>query len=142
VARVLFAPGVFDELDPIVSHLQQHEVDAAEAGVAGIVSALDALADNPLIGQRAGNELREPVIGRGAHAYGALYRYLQVLDTLWCWRSAGSSGAATHGRERHHKALTSSTSSRRSLRRRPLRCSSKHSPLRQLRSSPGRPARA
>jgi len=75
------APGVVDDLDRIVSHLQRHEVDAADARVAGIVSALDALTDNPLIGRPAGDERRELVIGRGAHGYVALYRYLPVLDT-------------------------------------------------------------
>jgi len=81
VARVRLAPGVVDDLDRIVSHLQRHEVDAADARVAGIVSALDALTDNPLIGRPAGDERRELVIGRGAHGYVALYRYLPVLDT-------------------------------------------------------------
>lgn len=81
MAQVRLAPGVIDDLDRIVDHLQRHAVAAAGARVAGIVSALDALADNPLIGRPAGDDRRELVIGRGAHGHVALYRYLPVLDT-------------------------------------------------------------
>jgi plasmid stabilization system protein ParE len=81
VARVRLAPGVIDDLDRIVSHLQSHDVEAVEARVAEIVSAFDVLADNPLIGRPAGDDRRELLIGRDAHGYVALYRYLSVIDT-------------------------------------------------------------
>lgn len=81
MARVQLAPSVLDDLDRIVDHLQQYEVQAAEVRVAGIVSALDVLADNPLIGRPAGDDRRELMIGRDAHGYVALYRYLPVIDT-------------------------------------------------------------
>ena len=80
MADVRLTPGVIDDLDRIVEHLQQHEVDAADARVAAIVSALDVLADNPLIGRPAGDDRRELLIGRGAQGYVALYRYLPVVD--------------------------------------------------------------
>ena len=81
MARARLAPGVLDDLDRIVDHLQQHEVQAAEARVAGIISALDVLAGNPLIGRPAGEDRRELLIGRNAQGYVALYRYLAVIDT-------------------------------------------------------------
>lgn len=81
MARVRLAPGVIDDPDRIVSHLQRNDVQAAEARVAGIVSAFDVLADNPLIGRPAGEDRRELLIGRDAHGYVALYRYLPVIDT-------------------------------------------------------------
>ena len=81
MARVRLAPGVIDDLDRIVSHLQRHEVEAVEARVAEIVSAFDVLADNPLIGRPAGEDRRELLIGRDAHGYVALYRHLPVIDT-------------------------------------------------------------
>jgi toxin ParE1/3/4 len=81
VARVRLAPGVIDDLDRIIDHLHQHEVEAADARAAEIVSALDVLADNPLIGRPAGDDRRELLIGRDAHGYVALYRYLSVIDT-------------------------------------------------------------
>lgn len=81
MALVRLAPGVLDDLDRIVDHLHQHEVEAAEARVAEIVSALEVLADNPLIGRPAGDDRRELLIGRDAQGYVALYRYLSVIDT-------------------------------------------------------------
>ena len=81
MARVRLAPGVLDDLDRIVGHLQQYEVEAASARVAEIVSALDVLAANPLIGRPAGDDRRELLIGREAQGYVALYRYLSVIDT-------------------------------------------------------------
>lgn len=81
VAQVRLAPGVIDNLDRIVAHLQRHEVDAAEARLAGIIRALDAFMANSQIGRPAGDDRSQSVIGRGAHGYVALYRYLPVLDT-------------------------------------------------------------
>ncbi|WP_374012059.1 type II toxin-antitoxin system RelE/ParE family toxin [Pseudoxanthomonas koreensis] len=80
MAGVRLAPGVIEELERIIDHLHQHEVEAAEARLDGIISAFDVLKDNPLIGRPAGNDRRELLIGRGAGAYVALYRYLPPID--------------------------------------------------------------
>ncbi|HRP35090.1 MAG TPA: type II toxin-antitoxin system RelE/ParE family toxin [Gammaproteobacteria bacterium] len=80
MARVRLAPGVIDDLDRIVGHLHQHEVEDAEARVEQIISALDVLEDNPLIGRPVGGDQRELLIGRDARGYVALYRYLPVID--------------------------------------------------------------
>jgi plasmid stabilization system protein ParE len=72
---------VIDDLDRIIDHLQQHDVDNAQARAEQIVSALDVLADNPLIGRPAGEDRRELLIGRDALGYVALYRYLPVIDS-------------------------------------------------------------
>ncbi|MBS7455726.1 type II toxin-antitoxin system RelE/ParE family toxin [Coralloluteibacterium stylophorae] len=82
MARVRLAPGVFDDLDRIVEHLHQHDVETADVRGAQIISALDVLADNPLIGRPAGDDRRELLIGRDGPGYVALYRYLSVLDTV------------------------------------------------------------
>ncbi|MDH5830206.1 type II toxin-antitoxin system RelE/ParE family toxin [Luteimonas sp. M1R5S18] len=81
MARVRLAPGVIEDLDRIVDHMHQHEVEAADDRVNEIISALDVLADNPLIGRPAGDDRRELLIGRDAHGYVALYRFLAVIDT-------------------------------------------------------------
>lgn len=81
MTRVRLAPGVITDLDRIVEHLQRHESDVAEARAGEIISALDVLADNPLIGRPAGDDKRELLIGRGSHGYLALYRYLPLIDT-------------------------------------------------------------
>lgn len=80
MADVRLAPGVIDDLDRIVEHLRQHEAVDAGARMEWIVSALDVLAHNPLIGRPAGDDRRELLIGRGADGYVALYRYLTVID--------------------------------------------------------------
>ena len=79
--RVELVPAVLDDLDRIVAHLHQHEIADADARVAQIIGALDVLEGNPLIGRPAGDDRRELLIGRDAHGYVALYRYLQVIDT-------------------------------------------------------------
>lgn len=81
MTRVRLTPGVIGDLDRIVEHLQHHESDAAEARAGEIISALDVLADNPLIGRPAGDDKRELLIGRGTRGYLALYRYLPLIDT-------------------------------------------------------------
>jgi plasmid stabilization system protein ParE len=81
MARVRLVPAVLDDLDRIVEHLHQHEVEDAAARVEQIVSAVDVLADNPLIGRPAGEGRRELLIGRDTRGYVALYRYLPVIDT-------------------------------------------------------------
>ena len=81
MARVRLAPGVIDDLERIVEHLHQHEVEDAEIRMDQIISALDVLADNPLIGRPAGEDRRELLIGRDTRGYVALYRYLPVIDT-------------------------------------------------------------
>jgi toxin ParE1/3/4 len=95
VVQVRLAPGVIDDLDRILDHLHQHEVEAVEARVDQIISALDVLAHNPRIGRLAGDDRRDLLIGREAHGYVALYRYLPMKPP-WFSRSARNARAATH----------------------------------------------
>ena len=81
MTRVRLTSGVIEDLDRIVDHLHHHESDGASARAGEIISALDVLADNPLIGRPAGDDKRELLIGRGSHGYLALYRYLPLIDT-------------------------------------------------------------
>lgn len=83
MARVELAPEVRDDLARIVDHLLLYEARDAAARVHGIIDAIDVLHSNPLIGRPSGNNKRELVIGRGAHGYVALYRYVAVLDTVF-----------------------------------------------------------
>ena len=81
MTRVRLTPGVIEDLDRIVEHLRHHQSEAAGARAGEIISALDVLTDNPLIGRPAGHDKRELLIGRGSHGYLALYRYLPLIDT-------------------------------------------------------------
>lgn len=82
MAHVRLAPGVLDDLERIVDHLHQHDAEAVHARGLQIVSALDVLADNPLIGRPADDDRRELLIGRDAQGYVALYRSLPVIDAV------------------------------------------------------------
>ncbi|OOG60861.1 plasmid stabilization protein [Rhodanobacter sp. B05] len=81
MTRVRLTPGVIEDLERIVDHLRRHESDAAEVRAGEIISALDVLANNPLIGRPAGDDKRELVIGHGSRGYMALYCHLPLIDT-------------------------------------------------------------
>lgn len=81
MTRVRLAPGVIDDLDRIVEHLELHAAADAEDRAGQIISAFDVLADNPLIGRPVADDKRELLIGRGTRGYVALYRYIPLVDT-------------------------------------------------------------
>jgi plasmid stabilization system protein ParE len=48
-----------------------------------IIQAIDVLQYNPLIGRAVSADTRELVIGRSARGYVALYRYVELVDTVF-----------------------------------------------------------
>jgi len=74
---------VLEDLDRIAAWLRKYEVKDAERRAGEIISALDVLATNPLIGRPVQKERRELVMGRGPHGYVALYRYAAIADTVF-----------------------------------------------------------
>ena len=82
MSRIEFSPAVVDDFDRIVDHLVEHEADDARGRIQDIVSAVDVLERNPLIGRPAEGGKRELVIGRGSRGYIALYRYVVEVDTV------------------------------------------------------------
>jgi toxin ParE1/3/4 len=102
VARIEFAPELADDLDRILDHLARHDSRNGPARIRQIVSAIDALADNPLIGRPVDPFKRELVIGRDQHGYLALYSYADALDTVFVLaiRSQREAGYA----DQHHEA--------------------------------------
>ena len=82
MSRIEFAPAVVDDFDRIVDHLVEHEADDARGRIQDIVSAVDVLERNPLIGRPAEGGKRELVVGRGSRGYVALYRYVAEVDTV------------------------------------------------------------
>ena len=83
VSRIEIAPEVADDLERILDHLLQFEIVDARARLGDIFTAIDVLENNPLIGRIVRADLRELVIGRGAHGYVALYKYVAELDTVF-----------------------------------------------------------
>ena len=83
MARIELAPEIQDDFDRILDHLAEHEVEDAPRRIREIIQAIDVLQSNPLIGRSVGTDMRELVIGRRAHGYVALYRYVEQFDTVF-----------------------------------------------------------
>lgn len=83
MSRIELAPEVGDDLDRIVDHLVQHDIDDAPSRIREIIQAIAVLGQNPLIGRPAPEDKRELVIGRRSHGYVALYRYVAEIDTVF-----------------------------------------------------------
>ncbi len=82
MSRIILLPAVGEDFERIRAHLQQHESPDMGDRIAGIVKAIDVLADNPLIGRELEHGQRELVIGRDARGYVALYRYVEPVDAV------------------------------------------------------------
>jgi len=98
MARIELAPELMDDFDRILDHLFTHELKDAASRVRDIISAIDVLEQNPIIGRPVKTDLRELVIGRRAHGYVALYRYVEEIDTVFVLAVRGQkeSGYARH----------------------------------------------
>ena len=83
MARIELAPEIQNDFDRILDHLAEHEVEDAPGRIREIIQAIDVLQSNPLIGRSVGTDMRELVIGRRAHGYVALYRYVEQFDTVF-----------------------------------------------------------
>lgn len=83
MTRIELAPEVGDDFERILEHLETHESAQRGERIGGIVAAIAVLESNPLIGRPVHDDLRELVIGRGAHGYVALYRFVPELDAVF-----------------------------------------------------------
>ena len=81
MSRIEVAREVREDVDRILEHLEKFEVEDPSAREP-IVQGISVLEHNPLIGRIARNDLRELIIGRGAHGYVALYRYIPEVDIV------------------------------------------------------------
>jgi plasmid stabilization system protein ParE len=77
------APEIGEDIDRILEHLAQYEVEDMPDRIREIIQAIAVLEHNPLIGRPAEQEKRELVIGRHARGYVALYRYVPEMDTVF-----------------------------------------------------------
>lgn len=83
MARVESARVVIDDSDRVMRHRLANEASHAEQRVSEMLSAIDALALNPLIGRPVEGGKRELVIGRDTRGYVALYRYSAEFDIVF-----------------------------------------------------------
>jgi len=83
MSRIELAPELGDDFDRILDHLTAHQANDPAARIEEIIAAIDVLEHNPLIGRPIADDKRELVIGRRAHGYLALYRYVAAIDTVF-----------------------------------------------------------
>jgi plasmid stabilization system protein ParE len=82
MSRIELAAQISDDFERILDHLSQHDVENTAARIGEIIQAVNVLETNPLIGRPAAGDLRDLIIGRHAHGYVALYRYVPEIDTV------------------------------------------------------------
>ena len=83
MARIELAPEIQDDFDRILDHLSEYAVEDAPGRIREIIQAIDVLQHNPLIGRPVSADTTELVIGRRAHGYVALARYIEQADTVF-----------------------------------------------------------
>lgn len=98
MSHIEFAPEVGDDFDRILDHLARYQVENPALRIREIIEALNVLEHNPMIGRPLNNDKRELVIGRRAHGYVALYRYVAEVDAVFVLairsqREAGYAGS-------------------------------------------------
>ncbi len=97
MASVELAPEIEEDFTRILNHLEEHDVEDTPARIREIITAIDVLQRNPLIGRPVSADLRELVIGRRSHGYVALYRYIEPIDTVFVLAIRGQREAGYAG---------------------------------------------
>jgi len=82
VAALVYAAGALNDLQAIHDRLEADDPTLAANSVRSIREALNALVERPTLGRVAEDGLRERTISRGRTGYVALYRFLELDDTL------------------------------------------------------------
>ncbi|ASV34556.1 type II toxin-antitoxin system RelE/ParE family toxin [Candidatus Hamiltonella defensa] len=83
MSRIEFSVGFADDLERIVTHLNNHKVNNIHSRIQSIIDALSALEANPLIGRPVRGLKRELLIGRRSRGYVALYKYFEKFDIVF-----------------------------------------------------------
>jgi toxin ParE1/3/4 len=83
MARIELSPEVANDFDRILQHMATYQVENPDQRIGEIITALDVLEQNPLIGRPVANGKRELVIGRSTRGYLALYRYVPEMDIVF-----------------------------------------------------------
>lgn len=82
MARLIYSPRAFNDLDRLVDFLIDADPAAAGETVELIAEAVSILKSHPLIGRPVEDGLRALVISRGRTGYVALYSYEAEFDTV------------------------------------------------------------
>ncbi|MGD9597058.1 MAG: type II toxin-antitoxin system RelE/ParE family toxin [Steroidobacteraceae bacterium] len=82
MATVVYSARALAHLERAFEFLRAKNPGAAVAAPTAIRTAVEALAQHPLIGRRIGGDLRELVISYGDSGYVAVYRFLVASDEV------------------------------------------------------------
>jgi plasmid stabilization system protein ParE len=82
VAKVVYSARSLDHIERAFHFLRTENPSASLGAVAAIQSAVEHLANHPLVGRRLEGELRELVISYGQTGYVALYRFVISRDEM------------------------------------------------------------
>lgn len=93
MSRIELAPEVADDLDRILDHLAEFDAKARNERIDEIIQAIGVLENNPLIGPPVVGKMNELIIGRDAHGYVALYRYVAAIGTVFVLAIRAQRGA-------------------------------------------------
>lgn len=97
MARIEFAPDVFEDFDHLLDHMARFGVEDPAVRLRAIVQAIQILTHSPLIGRPVRSGRRELVIGRDAQGNVVLYRFVPSIDVVFVLavRSQRESGYKT-----------------------------------------------
>jgi len=103
VARIQLAPEVGDDIECILDHLAQYQLEDAPGRIQEILEAISVLEHSPLIGRPVEDEtrkacLRALVIGLRTRGYVALYRHVPELDFVFVLALRGQREAGYAGK--------------------------------------------
>lgn len=82
MAQVVYSSNALANLERAFEYLAEKDPRSALAAVSAIRTAVDVLAQHPLIGRPFEGELRELVISYGKTGYVALYRFIPSSDQV------------------------------------------------------------
>lgn len=85
MSRIELMPAVGDDFERIVDHFAEFDATNIPFRLHEIIEAIAVLEHNPLIGRSVNaldDDKRKLVIGRQVRGYGALYRYIDAIDTV------------------------------------------------------------
>lgn len=83
MAAIELAPEAAGDFDRILDHLERHAAHDPERRIRDIIEAIDVLAHSPRLGRPVRAGKFELIIGRRERGYVALYRYVEVIDTVF-----------------------------------------------------------
>ncbi len=82
MASVAYSARALQHLERSFEFIAEHDPRAALAATSAIRSAIEILAEHPLIGRPRGDDLRELIISYGKTGYVALYEFLPHIEQV------------------------------------------------------------